>query len=595
MLTTNVTQQMLSSLALFKGIANSHKGDVWAIVRDFIVATVKKCNLTSFNIQTLREEMIKEFNIDIENAVLIKVINNLDLFTYESYCQMCTVTQKLMDVDMHSFDLELSSNRNQCEKLLEELYAFYCQENNIDKLEQKVKILLQDCFFRYIIDKENLYEDDELTILINRFALKFENDAKRKVLFSNIRQGLIMLEGLNYSKSTDSKTWPTETTFFLDAHYLFSYYGLNSTYHKKSVEDFIDLVNKINDGCPVKYQGRKRIILTYFSETKAIMDTFFEKARRIKNEDEKESINNSEAMKKILDQCEDVEDVILLKNKFYKFLEKEGIEEYSSSINLIEGKDFLYEKEELEDLVKKSFQKEEYEEVYNLFLYADYINILREGVSVCDLEKCKYIFLTDKNLCIKVSNFLRKNDSQARTRVFEKMDWFTERMWYLTCQSFIFNDKLTSFDLAIKAKMVLSGICKKNLSLIYEELKKKELPDEEMAVVYQEMRNYAYSADNIDNSNSKEIVEKFSSNALDQFHESYLRMVEKANRTDDLEEELQQLKKEFEGEKDANQGLREDNNKLYKEIEALKRAIRLFLWISIPLFILFLCIAIIFY
>ena len=79
MLQQDITQQMLSSLALFKGIAKSHKGDVWAIVRDFTIATVKKCKMKSFDIQTLRENMNNEFNIDIENAVLTKVLDKLDL------------------------------------------------------------------------------------------------------------------------------------------------------------------------------------------------------------------------------------------------------------------------------------------------------------------------------------------------------------------------------------------------------------------------------------------------------------------------------------------------------------------------------------
>ena len=83
---------------------------------------------------------------------------------------------------------------------MEELYDFYCKENEIESIKPHVKILIQDFFFRYIIDKERVCQDENIVIIINRFVLKFENDEIRKTLFSNIRQGLIMLEGLNYSK-----------------------------------------------------------------------------------------------------------------------------------------------------------------------------------------------------------------------------------------------------------------------------------------------------------------------------------------------------------------------------------------------------------
>lgn len=592
MLQQDVTQQMLSSLALFKGIANSHKGDVWAIVRDFIIATVKRRKLESFDVQTLRDEMVQEFNIDIENAVLSKVLNNLDLVSYSKSLRKFSATEKLSTFDIDAFNADLNHNQNQCDRLLNELYEFYCKENNIDSIEPKVKILIQDYFFRYIIDKEKVCRDNNIIIIINRFALESENDDERKTLFSNIRQGLIMLEGLNYSKSTDEKTWPTETTFFLDAHYLFSLYGLNSKYHKNSVNDFILLVNKINDGCPVRRQGRKRILLSYFPQTKNIMDEFFATAYRIKRGDES-LVPYNEAMTKIVDSCKEPEDVSALKVRFYNFLRDNNIEEYSSTINLEEGKDYLYETKELTDLVEKEFQPEDREEVYDLFLFADYINILRKGRVVNNLEDCQFIFLTDKNLGVRVSSFLRKNDRQARTNVFEKMDWFTQRMWYLTCQSLTFDETLTSFDLAIKAKMVLSGICRGNVAEIFDQMKEKDTPKDEAAAMIQDMRNYQCSADNINSSNSKEVISKFSAGALEQFHESYQRILKKAERTDAVESELREIREKLKDKEQSNNDLSEDNKDLHNQLDGLKKTIQLILWIAIPI-ILILIIVILF-
>ena len=187
MLQQDVTQQMLSSLALFKGIANSHKGDVWAIVRDFIIATVKRRKLESCDVQTLRDEMVQEFNIDIENAVLSKVLNNLDLVSYSKSLRKFSATEKLSTFDIDAFNADLNHNQNQCDRLLNELYEFYCKENNIDSIEPKVKILIQDYFFRYIIDKEKVCRDNNIIIIINRFALESENDDEHSSIFPDIK------------------------------------------------------------------------------------------------------------------------------------------------------------------------------------------------------------------------------------------------------------------------------------------------------------------------------------------------------------------------------------------------------------------------
>lgn len=190
---------MLSSLSLFKGIVVSHKGDVWAIVRDFIVATVKKASFEDFTIAELREAMDKEFNIDIENAVLKKVLDNLDLVAYNYESRKYKTTAALSSAETQAFDQELADNQKQCQELEEELYAYYCRENHMDSIDEKVKILLKDYFFRYLIDKE-VNQNNEITLFVNSFALQFETTSRKKELISNIRQGLIMLEGLNYFK-----------------------------------------------------------------------------------------------------------------------------------------------------------------------------------------------------------------------------------------------------------------------------------------------------------------------------------------------------------------------------------------------------------
>ena len=104
---------------------------------------------------------------------------------------------------------------------------------------------------------------------------------------------------------------------------------------------------------------------------------------------------------------------------------------------------------------------------------------------------------------------------------------------------------------------------------------------------------YQCSADNINSSNSKEVISKFSAGALEQFHESYQRMLKKAERTEVVESELRDMKIKLEKTERSNNELSDDNKDLHNQLDGLKKTIHLILWIAIPI-ILILIIAILF-
>ena len=118
--TMNIDNQRIASLALFKSIYESENCNVYTIIERFVVATVQRNNLDTFTIEVLRQKLNDDFNIDIENAVLLTVCNADSLFKYLGRDSFES-SSDLKNVDRSAFDEEINYNNRKCEELIEEL------------------------------------------------------------------------------------------------------------------------------------------------------------------------------------------------------------------------------------------------------------------------------------------------------------------------------------------------------------------------------------------------------------------------------------------------------------------------------------------
>lgn len=581
--TMNIDNQRIASLALFKSIYESENCNVYTIIERFVVATVQRNNLDTFSIEVLREKLNDDFNIDIENAVLLTVCKADSLFKYQGRDSFET-SPGLKSVDRSAFDEEIKYNNRRCEEFIEELYTFYKSRIGGNEPEPKMKILIRQYFLQYIIDKESLSDTNAYVLLINEFVISHDKDASFVSLMSSIREGLTIYEGINYSDFTDKRTWKKEITFYLDVHYLFSAFGLNSDYHKQSFFDFHNLVKVINDGVPVKYGGRPRILLKYFSDTREEINSFFNQAiRMIKGDDIKNASN--QAMEKILSQCVTPSDVLDLKAHFFSEISNLGIEE-ADDIDLEKGKDFLFETQDIVDQADKYFPNEKAEEVKDLFQIADYINILRQGAKVTNLENCGHIFLTDKNFAIEVSKFLNRADKNFRPHVFHKMDWFTERMWYL-CNRSLTGSKPVNFDLINKAKNVVSGICKNKVHDLFVQLKQKGEKPDVLVAMYHEYRKVPFTTDAINSENVSETISFCQGETLAMFEEKYASLQMRAAEAESYRARAEKSEKELEESQAEKQEIK-DKLKYAEGIGFRKRMIPIVVTVVVIMILLFL-------
>ena len=577
-----IDEQRIASLALFKSIYEKENCNIYTIVDRFIIATVRRNNLESFEVEELRAKMNEYFNVDIENAVLTAVLNYDKLFEYVSRSKYETKSE-LKDIDASAFDEEIAYNNRRCQALLDDLYAYFKRKSGEKELDDKMKILIKQYFLKYVIDKEKDNESNEYVLTINEFVVSRENDNEFVKLMSSIREGLTIYEGINFSDTTDKRTWQKNTIFYLDVHYLFSAYGFNSDYHKKSFLDFYNLVETINDGCPRGYNARPRIMLKYFSDTREAINRFFNQAVRMKRgNDTKEPLN--EAMEKILEQCDTPSDVVELKARFFTAISNLRIE-VEDDIDIDEGKDYLFETQDVVSKAEDYFPADKIEEVKDLFKIADYINILRKGAKVNNLENCGYIFLTDKNFAIEVSKFLKCSDPDFRPHVFHKMDWFTERMWYLSNRS-LTGSRPVNFDLINKAKNVISGLCKTKVHDMYMKIKAQNNSTDLLIHMYHEFRQAPMTTDSINSGNVKASIEFCQSDSLKMFEENYALMKQRAMESEKFKREAEESRKAREVTDKKNEDLK--NRLRYAENEGFwKRAIPIIVGIAIIMTLIF--------
>ena len=490
-----MNRELVASLALFKTLYKSKKGNVLSIIALYIVSLMRKYKEKDlFQDKELKDLLQENYQINIPSAVIQKTCtDNQTIFRWTSKGYTLQNNFQVAEVDDFEKDIEDSSEK--CEKLIADFHTYVAKERkcSVDDLEDKK--ILKDAFLDYIKDKDILDIESPTCKLISQYIIEHDDDTEFIGLLDSIREGLVIYDGMRYADPSNERTWKTETTFILDVQYLFSSFGFNSSYHKECFDDFYKLVKFINDGVPYKAGRNKRISLRYFPETKTAIENFFRAAEKIKQGKLRLELDN-EAMAKIVNKCNDEYDVKLLKHKFWDSIKTKGITECDAP-DIFQNKDYLFETEDLDKLVNDEFPIDDREQARDLFRFADYINILRKGKTVPKWEDCGYVFLSDCNLTNMVSRFLKRNDRQAITPVFQKMEWFTQKLWFASKQPVVDDKNLSSFSVLNRAKNIVSSLCKESVAKAYKEYLSENCSNGVLEEFYQELRNEDYSFESV--------------------------------------------------------------------------------------------------
>ena len=528
---------LVASLAVVKSLFSAKKGNIHTIILLFCISAIKKSKITDFSESELVDILHKEYEVDVPNALIRKIlVEKQELFRWKG--GKYHATDNLLEINNDAFETEIESTTRQWESILEQLYSFVKDESTDTKeITPYTKNLLKQKFIAYIQDKKDCSIDDPNVKIITKFIVKNESNASFVELINDIREGVIIYSGIRHSDSSSDRKWKKEIDFYLDVQYLFSAFGLNSDYHKKSFFDFHNLVSEINRTSEPRNSSRPKIRLWYFQETKREIDNFFGSARMIVKNNAHTGLT-TEAMEKILSKCREEVDVIEFQSRFYSYLKNELKVNEAQEIDLQDNKEFLLETEELTNLVPQNFKQDDQPKAYSLFRIADNINILRKGKSSKSLEECGAIFLTDSNIGQEVSKFLKTNSEDVNTSVFQRMEWFTCRMWYLMNNGVLLKTPDVTFDIISKAKLVVSSLCQQKIADEYDKIKGKQDSDKTLQDFYNRLRSESYSVDSISEANVAQKLQFAEEDVLAVFQESQKRLVEKAAKADSLQVDL---------------------------------------------------------
>ena len=133
----------------------------------------------------------------------------------------------------------------------------------------------------------------------------------------NIKSNTIIRQGLIYTPEVLENPFKN-MNLFLDMEILFDGYGFNGEIYKQLFNDFITLVNELN-------QKGSKISLCYFDCTKQHIENYFNKAKEIIC-NRGTMFSETTAMDNILKDCYDPAGIVLKQSAFFDFIKKQNIQ-----------------------------------------------------------------------------------------------------------------------------------------------------------------------------------------------------------------------------------------------------------------------------
>lgn len=330
--------------------------------------------------------------------------------------------------------------------------------------------------------------------MYTEFILKYivDLEPQKKEQLNNILAGLIIYEGVVYTPNiSDIKNWSQNLILFFSTEHIFHYFGLNGQIYRKYLEDFMALVEEIN-------QNKRRITIKYFSETKNEIDGYFSAAANLlKN---KAGYVEDAAMQAIINGCETQSDIIKKKTDLFVFLQAHGIQEDEATYKYIAEENEVYNilsqrliDNIFADPVFKEYPKNDIR-IEKLLKQLNKINILRRGRNIGPIENSGFLFVSESNLTPKLEKFLK---DEKDFRHFSNLGSLLNHLWLKLNKGFLYNNERPAmFDVAIKARMALSSKLVQAVKNKYSKIKssKEEITPECIL----ELKKFNVTPDGID-------------------------------------------------------------------------------------------------
>lgn len=555
--------KLLSSVALFSELYNNSKEDIFEIIGEFIVAVCIHNSKYSFSVTELKLLMDTNYGFDIPEAVLKTVLNNrlskkLSRQGTNYFFDSSNITQD--ERIKYNFD-DITSEQDD---LFNSLISFI-EAKKQNKLNAEEIRKVESNFYEFLLDNGF---SETYSNYISAFIISNDGNAKFQNILSNIKEGLILYEGIKYSPDLNELgVWKNKLTIYLGTEYLFNSQGLNGELFNQIFNDFFNLVREINSKGS---SSGKTIELKYFSETKEEINRFFSTAENIKAG--KISLRVSKpAMVDIVSSARDVSDIALRKALFFQNLNTLGIYEDSYECKIedlksynLEDQSILKELEKISIENNRNFNEDDTLLLINIFTK---INCLRKGNSNVSFEKCRFLYLSENSLArfLGHNNLLKVNEGDFT--YCKEMDFVVTKFWFYLNKGFGGKSVEIPKSLLLinKAKIIISSHLQSSVSSKYDDftkkVKNKELTEEQIKLINLELKSKIanpekIAIDIIDNSLEFLENENYLNNAYEEMLIKDLKLKEQEDKIRAFEEkERRQLEEKERVEKEEREKL----------------------------------------
>jgi hypothetical protein len=460
------TKVYLASLATFKFFYDKDM-DIYSIISEFIKDTLYKSK-ESLELEKVKKYLYDNYNFDIPLSVIKTALNKL---IQSSNVERLENKYSLISADdIRRFsEIEISNNDFSLthQKIIESIMSFITK---IDSSYNVVKEDLVNDFFKYIT---NSYEDTKYKKYIAMFLANDNDSSKVKDLIQQIKDGEILLTGLSYQQDPNEieiYKLRKNLTIYIDQELLFSSIGYNGELYKEIFNDFLILVNGINN----IRNNKGKVLLRYFSETKKDIENYFYAAENIVTRSEIDKIRSvkNNAMRNILTGAIEKSDIVSKKSNFFKFLREKNIleddsETFESIINKNNYQFNIYTDEMKDRFLLRGNEENDFS---NYTRILSMINLIRKGKSSGSLENVGAIFLTAKSALLNLSWDPDVHEKDMDVPLVTTIDFMINRFWFKT-QKNITNFKPRSFDIALQAKLIVNSIINNNFTHLFDRLK----------------------------------------------------------------------------------------------------------------------------
>lgn len=435
----------------------------YQLLSEFISYIIVSDKIRSFTAVEMKNRLETTFGFDIPEAVVNTSTRNLGYVTRKN-------NQFLINSSILNADPVFAEKRQEAENvrtdIIDRLSAFVKEKDPKNMISPEV--LTQE-FVAFLVDDESK-PNSKYTELISQFILKNEEDDKVRSALKTIREGSILYIGLNHNiNETGSIRKPL--TLYLGTEVLFSLYGLNGEIHKRLAYDLYEQVKNANS-------VSKKIHLRYFAETKKEIHDFFTSAESIIAG--KTILNDTVAMKAIINGCDTVSDVKVKEADFFHNLE------FSFGIKEDESRDYYSTDNNVYNLESLTTDEAAAESMK----FISHINKLRKGRIFNSNTDAEYLFITNSRNTINASNNQSKEDKIKKSleNVSDyavSVDKITNLLWYKLGNGFGRKEYPSNVDAVLKARVLLASHISQNISKVYAETRIKykagELSDEQLA------------------------------------------------------------------------------------------------------------------